>query len=112
MAEFLRDRGGRSRSSPDAVIEQDVYEIWEGDGVQLSSTGTNTYGNTVSYAWDIDGDGVFDDSEAEHPSLTWEQLRGFGLDDNGSYRIALTSCRYSRPKPVYRCLRHGHHPER
>jgi len=75
-------------TAPDASIDG-PFTISEGEGLTLSSAETRTFGNPVSFEWDIDGDGVFGDSTVAEPILTWQQLCGFGLDDDGVYSIAL-----------------------
>ncbi|MDZ4780454.1 MAG: hypothetical protein SGJ19_09405, partial [Planctomycetia bacterium] len=41
------------------------------------------------FSWDLNSDGDFADAFGESPFLTWEQLAGFGIDDDGEYEIAL-----------------------
>lgn len=71
-----------------------AYNINEGDGIVLdgsASSDPDAYlGDTiVSYEWDIDNDGQYDDATGVSPSLTWSQLSSLGLDDDGSYTIGL-----------------------
>jgi hypothetical protein len=38
----------------------------------------------LRHAWDLDGDGEFDDAEGERPTLAWTQLEALGLAGGGS----------------------------
>lgn len=40
-------------------------------------------------AWDLDGDGQFDDAFGTSVTLTWAQLRDLGIRDNGLYPVAV-----------------------
>lgn len=42
----------------------------------------------ATYAWDINGDGLYQDATGTDPTLTWAQLRNLGLT-NGSYSVRL-----------------------
>jgi PKD repeat protein len=58
------------------------YAIFEGSSVQLDATGsTDPNGNPLSYAWDLDNDGEFDDAFVPRPSISFQ--------DNGSYPVAV-----------------------
>lgn len=66
------------------------YTIDEGDSVTLDGSGSfDPDGDTLSYAWDLDNDGIFGDATGVSPTLTWAQLTGFGIADDGSYPIKL-----------------------
>ncbi len=43
----------------------------------------------VSYQWDLDNDGLFDDATGATPTLTWSQLEGLGVDALGPHTISL-----------------------
>ncbi len=49
--------------------------------ISLTGTGTDVNGGTLSYGWDLDGDGVFDDALVFNPTRSW-------IDD-GVYTIGL-----------------------
>ena len=68
---------------PQAVIAPPAVTP-EGSAVALDGTGSvvgGDAGDTLSYAWDLDDDGQYDDSTSATPSVT------FG--DNGSYTVSL-----------------------
>ena len=70
------------------------YMIDEGSPLVLNASGsTDPNGNEtiVSFAWDLDNDGQFDDATGVNPTITSAQLTALGLPRNGpsSFPIAL-----------------------
>lgn len=67
------------------------YSIVEGNALSLDASGTiePALGGLVSYSWDINGDGQFGDVIGLIPVITWATLIEFGIDDNGTYQIAV-----------------------
>lgn len=67
------------------------YSINEGNALTLDASGTiePALGDPVSYSWDIDGDGQFGDVIGLSPVITWSTLIEAGIDDNGTYQIAV-----------------------
>jgi uncharacterized delta-60 repeat protein len=58
------------------------YTISEGQSVTLdASKSSDKDGDTLTYSWDINGDGVFGDATGVNPTLTWAQLQALGIDD-------------------------------
>ena len=70
---------------PEAVIDDTPpLTTDEGTPIQLDGTGSEANGDdgdTLTYAWDLDDDGAFDDSTSATPTAT------FG--DNGSFEVSL-----------------------
>lgn len=62
------------------------YVISEGQGVTFNGSGTfdPDAGDTLTYRWDLDGDGAFDDGTGLIVSLTWSQLLALGIDGRSS----------------------------
>ena len=63
--------------------------------VQFDSTGTQPAqpGDVLAYAWDLDGDGEFDDSSEPHPSHTYPTAGTFAArlgvaDDHGGFHVS------------------------
>jgi Ca2+-binding RTX toxin-like protein/6-phosphogluconolactonase (cycloisomerase 2 family)/PKD repeat protein len=69
------------------------YTIQEGGPLSLSSAMSDRRQQTwVSVAWDIDGDGEFNERSDTAPgliSLSWSELQALGLGDSGTYQVAL-----------------------
>lgn len=64
--------------------------ITEGDSLLLQATGwTDPDGDSLSYAWDVDGDGQYDDATGASATLTWSNLVAIGVADNGAYTVRL-----------------------
>lgn len=58
------------------------YTVNEGDPLTLDGSGSSDpNGDTLYFAWDLDGDGDYDDSTAEQPAYTWM--------DDGDYTVQL-----------------------
>src|SRR5262245_38964592 len=50
--------------------------ITEGGSLQLDASASfDPDGLSVSFAWDINGDGLFNDATGATPSLSWSQLQ-------------------------------------
>ena len=63
----------------------DAYVIDEGSGLTLDASGTTDLGSdTLTYAWDLDGDGEFDDALGATPTITWGMLVDLGIPSDGS----------------------------
>ncbi|MCP4168099.1 MAG: PKD domain-containing protein, partial [Chloroflexi bacterium] len=63
------------------------YTIAEGGSLDLGVTVVST---PDSIGWNVDNDTDFDEATGATPAtLTWTQLQGFGIDDSGTYTIAV-----------------------
>jgi glutamine cyclotransferase len=66
------------------------YTVLEGQSVTLdASASSDVEGTPLTYAWDLDNDGEYDDATGVSPTLTWGQLVAFGINDDGEYTIGL-----------------------
>lgn len=69
------------------------YTINEGSGLTLDGTNsTDTDGDTLTYRWDLDNDGIYgeaDEPTGSSPTVTWSTLTDFGINDDGNYTIGL-----------------------
>ncbi|MFG0248142.1 MAG: SdrD B-like domain-containing protein, partial [Phycisphaeraceae bacterium JB051] len=66
---------------------QPSYQITAGQSLTLDATGTTDYGSDqLTYAWDLDNDGEFDDATGENPVVDWNTLYNLQVTD-GVYII-------------------------
>lgn len=59
------------------------------DGSGSTDTNIPAGDSIVSYLWDLDGDGQFDDATGVTPLITSAQLAALGLDTLGTYDVSL-----------------------
>jgi Ca2+-binding RTX toxin-like protein len=58
------------------------YSIREGEDLSLDASASSDPDNdTLTYSWDVNGDGAFGDASGQQPTLTWAQLQAIGVDD-------------------------------
>ena len=63
---------------------------YEGYALSLSGSAEDPFGATiVSYEWDLDDDGEYDDASGPAPVVPWAQLAGLGLAAGSDYTISL-----------------------
>ncbi|WP_372895392.1 DUF4347 domain-containing protein, partial [Stieleria sp.] len=69
------------------------YTINEGDSLTLDgSNSSDADGDTLTYAWDLDNDGIFGETNEPLTAtavVNWATLASFGIDDEGTYTIGL-----------------------
>lgn len=72
----------------EASFDIDDITLEEGGDAVLSDPipSTLTYD---SVSWDLDGDGFFLDETTSGLDLSWSELNAFGIDDDGTYPIAM-----------------------
>lgn len=65
-----------------------VPAIQEGESLAVSAAASDPAGaaDPLSYSWDINGDGVFDDANGDNATLTWAQLVALGIADGPATR--------------------------
>jgi Ca2+-binding RTX toxin-like protein len=59
------------------------YALHEGESLVLNAAGSSDPdgGDSLSFAWDLNGDGQFDDAFGAHALLSWSQLVALGIAD-------------------------------
>lgn len=82
--------GFEINSAPTATITG-VGGIDEGGSLSLDATlSADPDGDSLNYEWDVAYDGTFTaDFTTDTVDLTWSQLTALGIDDDGTYDIAL-----------------------
>ena len=73
-------------NDPPSVSAGAATTIAEGQPLTLDATGADLDGDPLTYAWDLNNDGVVDVAGA-HPTIAWTQLAALGLRDNGTYPL-------------------------
>ena len=95
IIEFVIDDGLDSSTIAKATINYETipvanaggpYVMNEGQQLALDATGSyDLDGDALSFAWDLNNDGIFSDATGVAPTLTWSQLVDLGVDDDGTY---------------------------
>jgi len=67
------------------AVANGPYEITEGENIILNATGSSDPGNDpLTFLWDLDDDGVYDDAAGAQPLVPWAALKALELDTNGN----------------------------
>ncbi|MCC9608246.1 hypothetical protein LOC68_00945 [Blastopirellula sp. JC732] len=69
------------------------------EGADLTLDASTAGANVVSYEWDLDGDGQYDDASGVAPTISAASLASFGLGSAGVYEIVL---KYANDQGVIR----------
>lgn len=66
------------------------YTIGAGEALTLDGTvSSDPSGLGLTYAWDLDGDGLYDDATGSAPTLSWAELQAAGVPGSGVVTIGL-----------------------
>jgi hypothetical protein len=76
----------------DAVAGAGDYSVAVMSALSLDGSASTGYG--LTYAWDLDDDGQYDDATGATPTLTPAQVAALGLTENvaGTIRLQVTDC--------------------
>jgi hypothetical protein len=78
---------GPANRPPMNVSAGTTYVISEGQGLTVKATATDSDKDTLTYTWDLNGDGKFGDAVGPTATLTPAQMKALGLEDgNGEAR--------------------------
>ncbi|MBX9655190.1 hypothetical protein K2Y11_16370, partial [bacterium] len=70
------------KSVPIVAKSGGPYSIIEGQSLTLTATGSSDpLGQSLTYSWDVNGDGSFGDAFGLNPTLSWGQLNALGISD-------------------------------
>ena len=84
------DFGNQSLDQAPVANAGGPYVINEGDGVTLNAGASSDPDNDpLTYRWDLNNDGQFDDATGATVDLSWSQLLALGIGDDGVYTVAV-----------------------
>ncbi len=89
------------------TVGQDSVTIAEGQSLTMTPTAVPPTSGTLSYAWNINGNGNYNQASGPDPTLTWSQLNALGINDGPqtfSMRLRITNGRStvtSNPSTLY-----------
>jgi hypothetical protein len=68
------------QNTPPTASAGGPYTMYEGNSLTLNAGASiDPDGDTLTYSWDVNGDGVFGDATGVSPTLTWGQLVALGI---------------------------------
>ncbi len=77
-----------SLNNPPTAGAGGPYVINEGQSLNLAGSGTDAdVGDTLTYSWDVNGDGVYGDATGQNPSVTPVQLAVLGINNGTNYQV-------------------------
>jgi hypothetical protein len=77
-------------NAPPTAEAGDGYQITEGDDLVLRGSGSDpSAADGLTYAWDLDNDGQYDDASGNAATITSSSLANLGIQAAGSYTIGL-----------------------
>ncbi len=65
-----------AQNEPPTASAGGPYSVDEGDSVTLTASGSDPEGSALSYTWDLDNDGAFDDASGESATFSAAALDG------------------------------------
>jgi CSLREA domain-containing protein len=90
IATFSPGKIVTSSNARPTAIDGGPYAIAEGDSLVLDGSGSlDPNGDPLTYSWDLDNDGTFDDASGVNPTVDWATLQAVGIDDDAVYPVAL-----------------------
>ncbi|MDJ0960174.1 MAG: Ig-like domain-containing protein [Acidimicrobiia bacterium] len=86
---YILDLG--APNGPPTAVPGGPYSTDEGEDLILDgSASSDPDTDPLTYNWDIDNDGQYDDATGDNPTIPWLTLVGLGFDDDGGpYPIGL-----------------------
>lgn len=86
---FARQFGTGIVNTPPAADAGGPYVLAEGGTLSLNASGSSDAdGDSLTYAWDLDNDGAYDDATGITPTLAWSTLPA-AMRDDGVYTVGL-----------------------
>lgn len=85
---MARQFGSAPNQSPVAQTDS-AYTINEGESLTLDAgSSSDPEDDPLTFAWDLDGDGQYDDASGDSPTIAWSALPA-DLQQNGTYTISV-----------------------
>ena len=71
-----------SPNEPPKVALNGTFDIAEGQTLVLTATATDRENDPLTFAWDVNGDGIFTDATTQNATLSWAQIQNLDVTDN------------------------------